>query len=144
MIKPQTFFAENTDLWNIPQGSYTAVVLAYNMDGEPEKELTTLRFTSDPTGELAPKVTRFNWYCPVDNPLYDPYGTLLWELRCENAAKVKYLCVRADVLDLLLDYYHQTLAEYVDAHGSQINDTYTEEINSVDGLNRWQPHQRRV
>ena len=135
VIKPQTFFAENTDLWNIPQGSYTAVVLAYNMDGEPEKELTTLRFTSDPTGELAPKVTRFNWYCPVDNPLYDPYGTLLWELRCENAAKVKYLCVRADVLDLLLDYYHQTLAEYVDEHGSQINDTYTEEINSVDGLN---------
>ena len=135
VIKPRTFYAENTDIWNIPQGNYTAVALAYNQDGEPEKELYALRFTSDPAGVLAPKVTLFNWYCPTDNPLYDPYGTLLWELRCENAAKVKYLCVRADVLDLLLNYYGQTLAEYVDEHGSQINETYTEEINSDTGLN---------
>ena len=135
IMEPRTFYAENTDLWNIPKGNYTAVALAYNEDGEPEKELSVLRFTSDPTGELAPKVVRFNWYCPSDNPLYDPYGTLLWELQCENAAKVKYLCVRADVLDLLLDFYDQTLAEYVDEHGSQINETYTEEINSAEGLN---------
>lgn len=135
VVKPRTFYAENTDLWNIPQGNYTVVALAYNEEGEPEKELHALRFTSDPTGSLAPKVTRFNWYCPSDNPLYDPYGTLLWELQCENAAKVKYLCVRADVLDLLLDLYDQTLAEYVDEHGNQINETYTEEINSPEGLN---------
>ncbi|MBR3989309.1 MAG: hypothetical protein IKI85_02025 [Bacteroidales bacterium] len=135
VVKPRTFYAENTDLWNIPQGNYTVVALAYNEEGEPEKELHALRFTSDPVGVLAPKVTRFNWYCPSDNPLYDPYGTLLWELRCENAAKVKYLCVRADVLDLLLDLYDQTLAEYVDEHGNQINETYTEEINSPEGLN---------
>ena len=135
VIAPRTFYAENTDLWNIPQGNYTAVALAYDQEGEPQKDLYTLRFTSDPEGVLAPKVLRFNWYCPSDNPLYDPYGTLLWELRCENAAKVKYLCVRADVLDLLLNYYDQTLAEYVDEHGSQINETYTEEINSPEGLN---------
>ena len=135
VIAPRTFYAENTDLWNIPQGNYTAVALAYDQEGEPQKDLYTLRFTSDPEGVLAPKVLRFNWYCPSDNPLYDPYGTLLWELRCENAAKVKYLCVRADVLDLLLKYYDQTLAEYVDEHGSQINETYTEEINSPEGLN---------
>ena len=66
------------------------MALAYNLEGEPEKDLYTLRFTSDPTGELAPQVTLFNWYCPSDNPLYDPYSTLLWELRCKNAAKVKY------------------------------------------------------
>jgi len=135
VIAPQTFYAENTNLWNIPEGNYTAVALAYDKDGEPAKELHALRFTSDPAGTLAPKVTRFNWYCPSDNPLYDPYGTLLWELRCENAAKVKYLCVRADVLDLLLDIYDTTLAAYVDEHGSQINETYTEEINSEEGLN---------
>ena len=134
-VKPRTFHEENTDVWNIPQGCYTAVVLAYNLDGEPEKELYTLRFTSDPTGELAPQVTLFNWYCPTDNPLYDPYGTLLWELRCKNAARVKYLCVRADVLDLLLDIYKTTLAQYVDEHGNEINPTYTEEINSDQGLN---------
>lgn len=135
VVPSQTFYARNTSLWNIPQGNFTAVALAYNQDGEPEKELYALRFTSDPVGVLAPKVTRFNWYCPSDNPLYDPYGTLLWELQCENAAKVKYLCVRADVLDLLLDLYDQTLAEYVDEHGNQINETYTEEINSPEGLN---------
>jgi len=134
IMMPRVFYAENTDMWNIPQGNYTVAVLAYNLDGEPEKDLYTLRFTSDPNGELAPKVTLFNWYCPSDNPLYDPYGTLLWELRCKNAAKVKYLCVRADVIDLLLEYYNQTLAEYVDEHGSQINAQYTEEINSEEGL----------
>jgi len=134
VVKPMTFYTENTALWNIPQGSYTAVVLAYNQEGEPEKDLYTLRFTSDPQGVLAPKVTLFNWYCPSDNPLYDPYGTLLWELRCENAARIKYLCVRADVLDLLLELYDQTLPEYVDEHGSEINEQYTEEINSDKGL----------
>ena len=134
VIAPRVFYSENTDLWNIPQGNYTVVALAYNLEGEPEKDLYTLRFTSDPAGELAPQVTLFNWYCPSDNPLYDPYSTLLWELRCKNAAKVKYLCVRADVLDLILDLYDTTLAQYVDEHGNQINETYTEEINSPEGL----------
>ena len=135
VITPRMLHGENTDLWNIPQGNYSVVVLAYNLEGEPEKELYALRFTSDPTGALAPQVLYFNWYCPSDNPLYDPYGTLLWELRCKNAARVKYLCVRADVLDLLLDLYDTTLAQYLEEHGNEINPTYMEEINSEEGLN---------
>lgn len=119
-------------VWNVPKGNYTAVALAYDSLSNPCK-LYTRRFTCDPNEEYAPRAIEFDFYAPVDNINYSPYNTLVWQMQTDNVARMKYLCVNADVINYLCEQNNTTPEELTAAQGNEISEEIIEQLNSPEG-----------
>ena len=132
VVPTVTLYSEDTSVWNVPKGNYTAVALAYDSIDTPCK-LYTQRFTCDPEKEYAIKVNEFKLYPPTDNPNYSPYNTLLWEMQTSNVATMKYLCVKTDIADYLCEALGMNLEELTASRGYDIAEEIIAELNSEEG-----------
>ena len=95
-----TLYDDSSELWNVGSGNCTAVALAYDSTSTASV-LYMQRFTCDPDGKYLPKVNKFEWRRDESNPLYSPYTTLFWDMQADNAASLKYLCMRTDYLEYM-------------------------------------------
>lgn len=127
-----TFHEENTDVWNVAKGNYTAVALAYDSLNNP-CDLYTERFTFDPAGEYAPKVHEFEFYAPDSNPNYSPYNTLIWQMQTANVKSMKYLLANAAVVDYLCEKNNTTFEALTEQQGYTLDEEIVAQINSDEG-----------
>lgn len=116
-----TLYGDKSELWNIPGGNFTAVALAYDENGEP-CDLYCTRFTCDPSGVYMPEAVAFDFYREDSSPVYPPYTSLIWHIQTANVASMKYLCVRTDIYDYLVNASGgMSLAEFVDRNGNAVS-----------------------
>lgn len=123
-----TLYEDNSDLWNIPAGNFTAVALAYDGNDRP-CNLYTLRFTCDPDGSYSPQVLGFDFYNDPSLAAYSPYSTLFWSMSGRNIVSLKYICMRTDMFDYICDYYGLPMEELIETQGNTAVQTIIDNIN---------------
>ena len=128
-----TLYGDNSDLWNIPAGNFTAVALAYDENDLP-CNLYTLRFTCDPGGEYMPEILEFEFYNDPSLTSYSPYSTLFWNISGRNVSSLKYLCMRTDMFEYIYDLYGLPLEELVDTQGNTATQTVLDAVNGEEGF----------
>ncbi|MCM1503449.1 MAG: hypothetical protein NC115_12425 [Bacteroidales bacterium] len=113
-------YSDYSELWSIPGGNFTAVALAYDEAGEPCRLFHT-RFTFDPDGQYLPKTVDFSFYRD-ETGQYSQYSSLLWHIQTANAVSMKYLCIRTDIFDYLVNANrNMPLAEFVASNGNAVS-----------------------
>lgn len=128
-----TLYEDSSELWNIGAGNCTAVALAYDSTSTAIS-LYMKRFTCDPEGRYAPKVNKFEWKNDKSNALYSPYTTLFWNMQADNVVSLKYLCMRTDYLDYMVENLNKSAEELAWERGSEINEEYLQKLADDDGF----------
>ncbi len=117
-----TLYSDHSELWSVPGGNFTAVALAYDEEGMP-CDLYHTRFTCDPSGIYVPEAVAFDFYREDSSPAYSPYTSLLWHIQTANVSAMKYLCVRTDIYEYLVNANRDmSLADFVSKNGNAVSD----------------------
>lgn len=128
-----TFYQENAQMWNVRSGNCTAIALAYDSTAT-NAILYVKRFTCDPDNLYAPKVHRFEWLLDPTDLNNSPYNTLHWRMQTSNVVKLKYLCMRSDLIEYLSSATGKTLQEMTIENGADFNPAMYESLNSEEGV----------
>lgn len=129
-----TLYSEDESVWNVPKGNYTAVAVVYDSIDNPAKQLYTERFTFDPDDEYSVGLSLFDFYAPTNNANYSPYNTLIWVMKGEHIASMKYLCVKTQVADYLCEALDMTIEELAATRGNSVTEEIIAMVNSAEGF----------